>query len=197
MRNRFLLFGEKPFDVYADQRFSEIAAEVQRMSDIEVLMYRESFDELVGNVMNSYIFPQLEISFSDQMVDLVEKPGARGPRIFVEYSLAVKGNPYFLGLSPYVSGYRPVDLNVTAKKNFLSFEIDSGHATEDLPVAATALIKREYDKIKRFITTAETMLNETITYYNREMKEFLTSQLANKMRRAEKNVKIKESLNFK
>jgi hypothetical protein len=197
MRNRFLLFGEKPFDVYADERFSEIAAEVQRMSDIEVLMYRETFDELLAKVLASYAFPELEISFGDQMVDLVEKPGVRGPRMFVEYSLAVKGNPYFLGLSPYVSGYRPVDLNISVKKNFLSFEVDSGHTNEDLPPGATALVKREYDKIKRFITTAENMLNETINYYNREMKEFLTSQLANKLRRAEKNVKIKESLNFK
>jgi hypothetical protein len=197
MRNRFLLFGEKPFEVFVAERFSEIGADVQKMSDVEVLMYRETFDELVSKTLDSYLFPDLEICFEDQMVDLVEKAGHRKPRYFVEYSLAVKGNPYFLGLSPYVSGYRPLDLFVLSKKNFLSFEIDTGHHSEELTPAVTMAVRREYERIKQYITTAEKMLNETIAFHNEEMKEFLTHQLANKMRKAERCLKIRESLNFK
>ena len=77
MRNKFLLFGEKPFDVYANEKFSVIASEVQRMSDIEVLMYRDTFDDLLTKLLSAYSFQDLEIGFNDQIVDLVQRGDVR------------------------------------------------------------------------------------------------------------------------
>src|SRR5687768_12690729 len=122
MKNSFLLFGEMSFDAFAGQQFDTIAQEIARMSDTEVLMYKENFHDLVALTLKCYVFPELNISFDDKLVDLVGKPGFRDTRYFAEYSLVVKGEPRFLGLSPYNSGYRPVDLRVTLRGNFVSFE---------------------------------------------------------------------------
>jgi hypothetical protein len=197
MANRFLLFGEKPFEVYARERFSQIACAIERMSDVETLMHRDSFDELVRRTVSAYSFPSLEIAFENQVVDLVGKPYHKYTRYFAEYSLIVKGDAYFLGLSPYASGYRPVNLMVEVKENVMSFEIDTQYFTEELSGMATAHVKWEYDRIKKFITSTQKNLNETIDHYNRELEKFVIPHLADKLRKAERCWKVKEALNFK
>lgn len=197
MANRFLLFGEKPFEAYAREKFSLIASAIERMSDVEVLMYKDSFEELVRKTVNSYRFPALEISFDNKVVDLVGRPYHKYTRYFAEYSLIVKGDPYFLGLSPYSSGYRSINLMAEVKENVLSFEIDTQYFSEELTAPVTAQVKWEYDRIKKFITSTLSNLNDTIAHYNRELEKFVIPHLADKLRKAERCWKVKESLNFK
>jgi hypothetical protein len=197
MAKRFLLFGEKPFEVYAREKFSLIASAIERMSDVETLMYKDSFEELVRKTVNSYSFPSLNISFENKVVDLVGKPYHKYTRYFAEYSVIVDGDPYFLGLSPYSSGYRSVNLMVEVKENVMSFEIDTQYFNEELTRSVTAQVKWEYDRIKKFITSTTQNLNETIAHYNRELEKFVIPHLADKLRKAERCWKIKESLNFK
>jgi hypothetical protein len=197
MKNSFLLFGEMPFDAFADQHFNKIATEIGRMSDTEVLLYKESFPELVALTLKCYVFPELHISFDDKLVDLVGKPGYRETRYFAEYSLVVKGDTRFLGLSPYNSGYRPVDLPVLLRGNFISFDIDTCYHLEELTPEVTARVKHEYDRIKRFITSTERNLNSTIEFYNAEIKQFIVKHLASKMRQAERSLAIRKTLDFK
>jgi len=197
MANRFLLFGEKPFEVYARERFSHIASAIERMSDVETLMYKDSFEELVRKTVTTYSFPSLEISFENKVVDLVGKPYHKYTRYFAEYSLIVRGDTYFLGLSPYTSGYRSVNLMVEVKENVMSFEIDTQYFNEELSSMVTAHVKWEYDRIKRFITGTLGNLNETIAHYNRELEKFVIPHLADKLRKAERCWKIKEALDFK
>jgi hypothetical protein len=197
MRNRFLLFGEKPFDVYARERFADISVGIDQMNDVEALMFKDDFDGLVKKTSDFYAFTHLEISFEEKVVDLVAKNDRARTRYFAEYSLAVKGDPYFLGLSPYTSGYRPVDLMVDLKENVLSFMIDTRYHREELTPDVTEHVKKEYLRIKRFISETQQALNETIDYYNGELEKLVIGQLANKLRKALRGEKIRQSLNFK
>jgi hypothetical protein len=109
----------------------------------------------------------------------------------------VTGDPYFLGLSPYNSGYRPVDLVIETHANVMSFEVDTQYHEEELPAEITALVKKEYDRVKRYITNTLENLNQTIDHFNRELEKFIVPVLAEKLRKAERCLKVKDKLNFK
>lgn len=197
MSDRFLLFGEKPFDAYALEKFSAIATDIDRMSDIEALMYKECFDELVHKTVSTYCFKNIAISFENKMVDLIDRPVHMRSNIFAEYSLLVTGDPYFLGLTPYNTPYQPFNLPVEVKGNVMSFEIDTRYHLEELSAEITQLVKREYEAIKKFIEDTLYNMNQTILHYNAELEKFVILLLANKLRKAERCLKVKEALNFK
>jgi hypothetical protein len=197
MNTRFLLFGEKPFDAYALEKFSGIASDIERMSDVEALMYKDSFDELVHKTVSSYRFKNLDISFENKLVDLIDRPFKNRSRIFAEYSLVVTGDPYFLGLTPYNTSYKTFNLPVEVKGNVLAFEIDTHYHQEELSPEITVFVKKEYEIIKKYILDTLYNLNQTILFYNSELEKFVIPLLANKLRKAERCLKIKEALNFK
>lgn len=197
MSNRFFLFGEKPFEAYALEKFSEIATDIDRMSDIEALMYKYSFDELIQKTVDTYKFQNLEISFENKLVDLIDRPSDGVPNIFAEYSLMVSGNMYYLGLIPLHKAYLPFNLRVNVKGNILSFEIDTNYPHEELSTGVMALVKSEYELIKKYITDSLYNLNRTIQFYNAELEKFVVPLLANKLRKAERCLKIREALNFR
>ena len=197
MSKRFLLFGEKPFDAYALEKFSAIASDIDRMSDVEALIYKESFEELVQKTVNTYAFTRLDISFENKMVDLIDRQLKSGNRIFAEYSLVVTGDAYYLGLTPYQSGFRQFNLPVELKENILAFEIDTFYHNEELLPEVMEAVKTEYERIKKYILDCLYNINQTIMYYNSELEKFVIPLLANKLRKAERCVKIKEALNFR
>jgi hypothetical protein len=197
MSKRFLLFGEKPFEAYALEKFSQVKQAVEGLSEVEVLMYKESFDELVTRTVSTYQFPHLNISFENKMVDIVNHPDKNGSRFYAEYTLAVEGDPYFLGLTPTEGGSRFFPLSAKLRKNVISFEIDSGSRRQELNQAAMERVKAEYMQIRNFIVRTQQQLNETVDFFNKELERFVIPLLANRLRAAEKIVKVKEALNFK
>jgi hypothetical protein len=197
MSNKFLLFGEKPFDVYARERFADISVGIDHMNDVEVLMYKDDFDGLVRKTTEFYSFPHLEVSFEDKVVDLVGKSDRVRQRYFAEYSLLVKGDTYFLGLSPFNSGYRQIDLMVELRENVVSFMIDTRFHSEELTAEVTEHVRKEYLKIRKFISQNQDNLNKTVDYYNGELEKLVIKQLANKLRKALRCEKIRQSLDFK
>jgi|GEM_PF-2119242 len=197
MSNRFLLFRERPFEAYALEKFSEIASDIDNMSDIEALMYKYCFDELVQKTVDAYKFKPLDISFENKMVDLIDRPYRDRSNFHAEYSLIVTGSPYFLGLRPLHESYLPFDLRVEVKGNVLSFEIDTNYHHEELSPGITVLVKQEYDLIKKYILHSLYNMNRTIGFYNSELEKFVIPLLADKLRKAERCLKAKEALNFK
>ena len=197
MSKRFLLFGERPFEDHAHDKFRLISSAIERVSDVEAVMYKDSFDEWVQRTVSSYRFAKLEISFENKIVDLLDKIIHSRIRYFAEYSLIVEGDTYFLGLSPGDLSFLPMRLPVEVKGNVLSFEIDTRHDDEELSEEATALVRAEYQRIKEFITDTLEHLNRTIEFHNSELEKFVIPQLARKLRKADRCLKIKESLNFK
>ena len=197
MSNKFLLFGEKPFDVYARERFADISVGIDHMNDVEVLMFKDDFDGLVKKTADFYAFPHLEVSFEDKVVDLVAKNDRVRNRYFAEYSLLVKGDTYFLGLSPFNAGYRQIDLMVELRENVVSFMIDTRYHSEELTPEVTEHVRKEYLKIRKFISQNQDNLNKTIDYYNGELEKLVIRQLANKLRKALRCEKIRQSLDFK
>jgi hypothetical protein len=79
----------------------------------------------------------------------------------------------------------------------LSFEIYTCSPVEELSVSSTALVKTEYDRIKKYITNTLSNLNLTIDHFNRELEKFVVPVLADKMRKADRCLAIRERLNFK
>lgn len=197
MSNRFLLFGEKPFELYAREKFSEVVTGIEQMNEVELLMFRDDFDSLVKKTTEYYSFPKLEISFEEKVVDLIAKSDRGRPRFFAEYSLVVKGETYFLGLSPYGSGFRNMNIWADLKENILVFTIDTCHHTEELTPEVTENVRQEYMRIKNYIQETEANLNHTIDYYNAELEKLVIKQLANRMRKAIRGARIRETLNFK
>src|SRR5438046_2080189 len=100
MNRHFYLFGEETFRSYALDRFAEIRHDIENMNEVELLMYRDSFDELLQKTKAIYAFRKLEINFDQQVVDLIPRDTQHGTLIFAEYSLNVTGNPFYLGLIP-------------------------------------------------------------------------------------------------
>jgi hypothetical protein len=186
MSKRFLLFGEKPFDAFALEKFSAIASDIERMNDVEVLMYKESFDELVTKTVNVYAFSSVDISFENKMVDLIDRPLPKGKRIFAEYSLVVTGDTYYLGLTPYHGITRQLTVPVEVKGNILAFEIDTFYHHEELLPEVTSQVKVEYERIKKYILDSLYNLNQTVMYYNSELEKFVIPLLANKLRKAQR-----------
>jgi hypothetical protein len=197
MSKRFLLFGEKPFDAYALDKFSVIASDIDKMSDVETLLYKDSFEELVSKTVNAYAFNSVDISFDNKMVDLVDRQVNNSKRYFAEYSLIVTGNTYYLGLTPYQSGFRQFKIPVEIRGNVLSFEIDTFYQHEELIPEITAQVKIEYERVKKYILDSLYNMNQTVMYYNSELEKFVIPLLANKLRKAERVVKIREALDFR
>lgn len=192
-----MLFGEKPFDAHALEKFSGVATDIERMSDVEALMYADCFDELVQKTVAAYSFKNLNISFDNKIVDLVERHIHSNRRIFAEYSLVVSGDPYFLGLIPYNAPFNPMSLMVETRGNILTFSIDTRFDNEELSPEVMAFIRLEYDHIKKYILDCQYNMNKTILHYNAELEKFVIPLLANKLRKAHRCLKIKEALNFK
>ena len=195
--NHFILFGQFPFSRYAYIRLASIAKSIEAMSDIEVLMYKDSFEDLTKKLVNAYSLLPVDVSFDDKIVDLISKPDEKGERCFVEYTLMIKGDPDLLKCDPYSLGYVSMTLPVTVKTNVLSFEIDTGQYSEDLSSETMENVKRDYDTIKDFITCALLALNNESQKFNLQLEEFIIPILARKMRAASNSMSVKDKLNFK
>lgn len=196
MYKSFLLFGEEPFAAYALERYAEIRDEIEQMSDVEVLMYQDQFDELLQKMTEVYAFRPLKIDFTNQIVDLLKVKGPNGKVILAEYSLQVSGPLLYLGLQPLLGKNKKMRLHIVLRKNVLSFEINTHYASAELPEAIRDAVKKEYSKIKTFIVDNLYNINETVATYNEELKKLLVLLLADKLRRAVRIEKIRSALNF-
>lgn len=195
--NPFILFGQLPFSRYAYLRLASIRKSIETMSDVEVLMYQNSFEDLTRKLVGAYSLLPVDIPFDDKIVDLLNKPDHRGDRCFVEYTLMVKGDPELLKCDPFSLGYVSLSLPVSLRTNVLSFEIDSKQYSEDLSAEAMAAVKRDYDTIKEFISTSLLALNNESQKFNLQLEEFIIPVLAKKMRAASNYSVLKDKLNFK
>lgn len=195
--NHFILFGQFPFSRYAHIRLLSIAKSIETMSDVEVLMYKDSFEELTKKLVHAYSLLPVDISFDDKIVDLLSKPEPNGNRCFVEYTLMVKGDPDLLKCDPFSLGYVSLSLPVTVKTNVISFEIDTAQYSENLSAEAMSAVKRDYDSIKEFITSSLLALNNESQKFNLQLEDFMIPILARKMRAASNYSTIKDKLNFK
>ena len=195
--NTFILFGQLPFSQYAYQRMASIARSIGSMSDIEVLMYKDSFEDLTKKLVNAYSLLPVDISFNDKIVDLLSKPDKNGPRYFVEYTLLIKGDSELLKCDPYNLGYVSLKLPVSVKTNVISFEIDTGAYSEMLSTETMDCIKQDYETIKDFMANTFLALNNESQKFNLRLEEFIIPILAAKMRSASNHVDLKDKLNFK
>lgn len=195
--NQFILFGQFPFSRYAHIRLASIAKSIESMSDVEVLMYKDSFETLTKKLVNAYSLLPVDISFDDKIVDLLSKSDPNGNRCFVEYTLMIKGDPDLLKCDPFSLGYVSLTLPVTVKTNVISFEIDTAQYSEDLSAQAMGKVKSDYDTIKEFITDSLLALNNESQKFNLQLEEFIIPILARKMRAASNYSTLKDKLNFK
>lgn len=195
--NHFILFGQFPFSRYAQIRLASIAKSIECMSDVEVLMYKDSFEDLTKKLVTAYSLHPVDIFFDDKVVDLLSKPDPDGNRCFVEYTLMVKGDPDLLKCDPFSLGYVSLTLPVTVKTNVISFEIDTACYSENLSAEAMAKVKSDYDTIKEFITSTLLALNNESQKFNLQLEEFIIPILARKMRAASNYSTLKDKLNFK
>jgi hypothetical protein len=195
--NPFILFGQFPFSRYAHIRLVSIAKSIESMSDVEVLMYKDSFETLTKQLVNAYSLLPVDISFDDKIVDLLSKSEPNGNRCFVEYTLMIKGDPDLLKCDPFSLGYVSLTLPVNVKTNVISFEIDTAQYSEDLSAEAMSKVKSDYDTIKEFIMDSLLALNNESQKFNLQLEEFIIPILAGKMRAASNYSTLKEKLNFK
>lgn len=195
--NPFILFGRLPFSRYAHIRLVSIAKSIESMSDVEVLMYKDSFEELTKKLVGAYSLLPVDISFEDKLVDLLSKPDPSGNRCFVEYTLMIKGDPDLLKCDPFSLGYVSLTLPVNVKTNVISFEIDTAQYSENLSAQAMNKVKGDYDTIKEFITDSLLALNNESQKFNLQLEVFIIPVLARKMRAASHYSMLKDKLNFK
>lgn len=194
---KFILFGKRPFNRYAYQRLLAIEENINTLSDIEVLMYKDNFDDLVKKLVSNYSLLPVNISFEDKLVDLIDKPDKKGSHYFVEYTLMITGDATLLELDPYNNGFIEFPIPVTVKTNVISFEIDTYYASEDIPGSIMKDIKQDYDMTKDYITKTILHLNNESQKFNLKLEEFIIPILGQKMRKAHKHSVIKQKLNFK
>ena len=192
----FVLFGERPFNDYAYTRLTNIANNIYSMSDVETLMYKDSFEDLVKKLVAFYSLQPVNISFEDKLVDLIDKPENKGSHYFAEYTLMVTGDSGLLHLDPYNNGYVQLPVPVLVKTNVISFEIDTHFSSEDLPEAIIKNIKEDYIVVKDFIATTILYLNNESQKFNLRLEEFIIPLLAKKMRSASMHMDVKKKLNF-
>lgn len=195
--NQFILFGQFPFSRYAHIRLVSITKSIESMSDVEVLMYKDNFEELTKKLVAAYSLLPVDISFDDKIVDLLSRPEANGNRCFVEYTLMIKGDSDLLKCDPFSLGYVNLTLPVNIKTNVISFEIDTAQYSEDLSAEAMSAVKRDYDSIKAFISGSLLALNNESQKFNLQLEEFIIPILAGKMRSASNYSMLKDKLNFK
>jgi hypothetical protein len=195
--NTFILFGQMPFNQYAYRRLASITKSIETMSDIEVLMYKDSFEDLTKKLVSSYSLLSVDISFDDKIVDLLSSPDQKGNRIFAEYTLMIKGDSDLLHCDPFNLGYVSLSLPVSVKTNVISFEIDTQEYNEDLSSEAMSHVKQDYDTIKTFIADSLLALNNESQKFNLQLEEFIIPILARKMRSASNYSSVKDKLNFR
>ncbi|MBA3682182.1 MAG: hypothetical protein H0W73_13640 [Bacteroidetes bacterium] len=196
MNRSFNLFGEKSFSDYALERFKNIARAINKMSDVEVLMYESNFDELIKKIVDDYYLSKIDVSFDDKLVDVVGKQFANHTRFFVEYTLIINGDPQLLTIDPYRNFIQKF-LFVEVKTNVLIFEIDTNYFSDELNATVMQTVRYEYNEIKKFICDALLHLNNESQKFNLQLEDFIIPILVSKLRKAHYNSHIREKLNFK
>ncbi len=196
MNRSFNLFGERSFSDYALERFKHIARAIHKMSDVEVLMYEKSFDELIKKVMDDYYLSKIDVSFDDKLVDIIGKPFDNHVRYFVEYTLMINGDPELLTIDPYPNFIKKF-LFVEVKTNVLTFEIDTNYFSDELNATAMQTVRYEYNEIKRFICDALLHLNNESQKFNLQLEDYIIPILLDRLRKAHHNSHLREKLNFK
>ncbi len=166
------------------------------MSDVEALMYKDSFDDLVKKLVATYSLKPVNISFEDKLVDLIDRPDKKGPHFFAEYTLMITGDGTLLHLDPYNNGYVELPVPVLVKTNVISFEIDTHFSSEEIPEDVIKNIKHDYEVVKEFIATTILYLNNESQKFNLRLEEFIVPLLAKKMRSANTHMDVKKRLNF-
>lgn len=194
---KFILFGKRPFNNYAYDRLQSIAENINSLSDIELLMHKDTFDKLVKKLVTIYSLQPVNISFEDKLVDLIDRPDDEGSHYFAEYTLMIEGDAELLQLDPFNSGYVAFPMPVVVKTNVISFEIDTNFSSEELTDSVMKEIKKDYDLIKDHISSSILQLNNESQKFNLRLEEFITPILARRMRKAFKHTLIKQKLNFK
>ncbi len=197
MNHKFNLFGERPFAAYAQERFASIAKAINKMSDVEILMYDKNFDELIHRLVFDFYLAPIDISFDDKLVDLTGKPYREHTRYYAEYTLMIKGDPNLLLLDPFSAGAAKMTLPVEVKTNVLIFEIDTNYYSDDLTATVMQTVKFEYEKIKNFICFTLLHLNNESQKFNFQLENFIIPILTNKLKKAHHNTHIRQKLNFK
>lgn len=196
MNRSFNLFGEKSFSDYALERFKHIARSINKMSDVEVLMYEKNFDELIKKVIGDYYLSKIDVSFDDKLVDIIGKQYSNHTRYFVEYTLMINGDPALLTIDPYPNFIKKF-LFVEVKTNVLIFEIDTNYFSDELNATVMQTVRYEYNEIKRFICDTLLCLNNESQKFNLQLEDFIIPILVNRLRKAHYNSHIREKLNFK
>jgi hypothetical protein len=193
----FVLFGDRPFNEYEHERFAIIAKNINNMSDLEVLMYKDNFEDLLKQQVNRYALRPVNMPFEDKIVDLIDKPNHHGSHFFAEYTLMITGDAELLKLDPYNNGYIEFPIPVSVKTNVISFEIDTYFNSDDLTPKIMADIKKDYNIIKEYISKTLLYLNNESQKFNLRLEEFIIPILAKKVRAAYRHSIIKQQLNFK
>jgi len=193
----FTLFGQRPFNHYAHNRLKAITKSIDAMSNLEVLLYKNSFEDLVKKLVNAYSLLPVTISFEDKLIDLINRPDEQGIRCFAEYTLMIKGDSALLELDPFNLGYVSLRLPVSVQTNIISFEIDTHQSSENLTPDNVASVKDNYDTIKNFIQRTLLALNNESQKFNLQLEDVMIPILAAKMRSASYHHELKEKLNFK
>jgi hypothetical protein len=193
----FILFGERPFNEYEHERLATIAKNINNMSDVEVLMYKDNFEDLLKQQVKRYALRPINMPFEDKIVDLIDKPNHHGSHYFAEYTLMITGDAELLKIDPYNNGYIEFPIPVTVKTNVVSFEIDTYFNSVDLTPKVMENIKKDYHTIKEYISTTLLYLNNESQKFNLRLEEFITPILAQKIRAAYRHSVVKQKLNFK
>jgi len=196
MNRSFNLFGEKSFSDYAFERFKHIARAINKMSDVEVLMYEKNFDELIKKVVNDYYLSKIDVSFDDKLVDIIGKQHSNHTRYFVEYTLMINGDPELLTIDPYRNFIQKF-LFVEVKTNVLIFEIDTNYFSDELNATVMQTVRYEYNEIKKFICDTLLHLNNESQKFNLQLEDYIIPILISRLRKAHYNSQLREKLNFK
>ncbi len=193
----FILFGDRPFNEYEHERLAVIAKNINNISDVELLMYKDNFEDLLKQQVKRYALRPVDMPFDDKVVDLIDKPNHHGSHFFAEYTLMITGDAELLKLDPYNNGYIEFPIPVKVNTNVISFEIDTYYNSDDLTPKIMDNIKKDYTTIKDYIITTLLYLNNESQKFNLRLEEFIMPILAKKVRAAYRHSVIKQKLNFK
>ena len=190
----FILFGDRPFNEYEHERLAVIAKNINNISDVELLMYKDNFEDLLKQQVKRYALRPVDMPFDDKVVDLIDKPNHHGSHFFAEYTLMITGDAELLKLDPYNKGYIEFPIPVKVNTNVISFEIDTYYNSDDLTPKIMDNIKKDYNLIKDYISTTLLYLNNESQKFNLRLEEFIMPILARKVRAAYRHSIIKQKL---
>ncbi len=198
MNREFRMFGERPFDGFARERFTSIFQGIERMADSEILKYENDFEALVEKTVSDGSISKIEISFDNKEVrPFGKRLNNQQERIFVEYSVTVSSNSSLLDICPYVSGYLNEKLVRKLNNGSLIFNIDTGyHNSFDFPPEKMRDIESMYLRIKDFITNTTHDLNTAFDNFNSEIAKHSKLRLEMRLKKAQDLIKAKSKLNF-